>query len=261
MENINLENNVSRYRWFHFARFVCGNGRKTKKKGEKIYSMLRGPCLVLTSRIPKFSSSSNNPPWTAYISERPLGPREFTTVYVLMAEFQPRSSGERIKKKKGKKEERKKERKKRESEPNGRSLNVAATNRISRVVDNRRRLNVTPTLPLRKIALSISPRRNARFSRSFAFYQRTSIPRVATNGVVSRCNADAGGFACWASRTKINMSVHKNIYDYTILKVFLRCDEARPCKVKQSVDDRGFIVIVNGERKKVSVERDWNQHL
>ena len=74
-----------------------------------------------------------------YISERPLGPREFTTVYVLMAEFQPWSSGERIKKRKGKKM-------KREGEANGRSLNVAATNRISRVVDNRRRLNVTPTL-------------------------------------------------------------------------------------------------------------------
>ena len=91
----------------------------------------------------------------------------------------------------------------------------------------------SPRLPLRKIALSISPRRNARFSQSFAFYQRTSIPRTYIERVATLTREDSlarkdrliGEKEILSNPSsgyvKISMFVHKNIYDCT--RVFFRC--------------------------------------
>ena len=94
--------------------------KNVKKKGKKKIYFTSRPTL----QIPKFPNLTNAPT----LADVHLVTRIYGRIYL----WPSSSHGESALKKNGR---------------HGRSLNVAATNRISSVADNRRRLNVAPTPP------------------------------------------------------------------------------------------------------------------
>lgn len=98
-------------------------GKKCKKgKKKKIKNLLYLWTNITNSKIPEFDQRPDVSPDVHSV----------TRIYGRIYLWPSSSDGESALKKNGR---------------HGRSLNVAATNRISSVADNRRRLNVAPTPP------------------------------------------------------------------------------------------------------------------